>query len=481
MYLGKRERPSAATGGPNLRKVLTINPNFSDYVVLPSKINPQGSTFLIDTQADVSLIKLIACSKINLNKILDKSQIINIKGITSFIISSLGTISVKLYAKNYPLICTLHVVPDEFDIPSDGILGKDFLKQYRSRIDNDDSTLTLRVNNREIIVPIQDGPDKSTVVLPARCESIRAFHLKVSEDCVIPNQEIAPGVLIPNTIISSENPFVQVMNTNPTVQILPKNIAIVAESLNNYSVYKFQTTSEKPDRRSDLLRSVSTNANLENEDKFLELIDSFNDIFHMDGDKMSVNNFYEQKLRIADNTPVYIKNYRLPFSQKDEIKTQIKKLLDNELIEPSTSNYNSPILLVPKKGDQWRLCIDYRQVNKKLIADKYPLPRIEDILDNLGRAKYFSILDLYSGFHQIPLDENSRDVTSFSTEDGSFRWKVLPFGLNVSPNSFARMMALAFAGASPLQCFIYMDDIHSDRLLRAASLEKSSIRLPNMP
>lgn len=90
---------------------------------------------------------------------------------------------------------------------------------------------------------------------------------------------------------------------------------------------------------------------------------------------------------------------------------------------------------------------------------KFPLPRIDDILDGLGRAKYFSVLDLYSGFHQIKIHSDSRDITSFSTDKGSYRWKVLPFGLNVSPNSFARMMSMAFAGLPPEQAFLYMDDI----------------------
>lgn len=96
---------------------------------------------------------------------------------------------------------------------------------------------------------------------------------------------------------------------------------------------------------------------------------------------------------------------------------------------------------------------------KKLIPDKFPLPRIDVILDGLGKAKYFSTLDLFSGFHQIPIDEKSREITAFSTEKGIFQWKVLPFGLNIAPNSFCRMMAIAFSGLKPEQCFLYVDDI----------------------
>jgi len=102
--------------------------------------------------------------------------------------------------------------------------------------------------------------------------------------------------------------------------------------------------------------------------------------------------------------------------------------------------------------------IDYRQINKKLLSDKFPLPRIDDILDQLGRAKYFSCLELMSGFHQIELEKSSRDITSFSTSNGSYRFTRLPFGLKIAPNSFQRMMTIEFSGLDPSQAFLYMAD-----------------------
>lgn len=156
----------------------------------------------------------------------------------------------------------------------------------------------------------------------------------------------------------------------------------------------------------------------------------YQEIFALEEDKMTVNNFYTQNIRLKDDEPVYIKNYRIPHTQKTEIDRQVDIFMKNRLIEHSTSNYNCQVLIVPKKEKgKFRMCIDYRMVNKKIIADKFPLPRIDSILDGLGRASYFSKLDLFQGFHQIPLSENSRDLTSFSTDKGSFRWKVFPFAL----------------------------------------------------
>ena len=178
---------------------------------------------------------------------------------------------------------------------------------------------------------------------------------------------------------------------------------------------------------------------------------------------MTVNNFYTQEIKLKENSPTYTKNYRLPMSHKDEINKQVHNLRDHDLNETTISNYNSPIILVPKKGTQsskkYRMCIDYRKVNKNLIADKFPLPRIDEILDSLVRAKYFSVLDLFSSFHQIPIHPDSRDITSSITTNGQYRWKILQYGFNISPNSFTRMMNLAFSGLKPEQSFVYIDDI----------------------
>lgn len=151
----------------------------------------------------------------------------------------------------------------------------------------------------------------------------------------------------------------------------------------------------------------------------LSLCHNYTNVFALPDDRMTVNNFYRQKLRLKDESPVYVKNYRLPRSQKEEIERQVSKLFANDLIEPSTSSFNSPLIVVPKKSlngeKKWRMCVDFRMLNKNLIPDKFPLPRIDDILDSLGRAKYFSCLELFSGFHQIPIENESREMTAFST------------------------------------------------------------------
>lgn len=131
----------------------------------------------------------------------------------------------------------------------------------------------------------------------------------------------------------------------------------------------------------------------------MELCSKYTDISALPDDKVTVNHFYKQKLRLKNETSVYAKNYRLQKTQKDKIDRQVKKLLDNDLIEPSVSSFNSSLIVVPEKSrngeKKWRMCVDYRMLGKSLIPDKFPLPRIDDIFDSLGRAKYFSCLDLF--------------------------------------------------------------------------------------
>eukprot|EP00833_Pecoramyces_ruminatium_P008020 jgi/Orpsp1_1/1182052/evm.model.c7180000079679.1 len=116
------------------------------------------------------------------------------------------------------------------------------------------------------------------------------------------------------------------------------------------------------------------------------------------------------------------------------------KLINKKLIVPSCSEWSSPIVLVPKKNGKWRLCIDYRKVNDVTEKDSYSIPYIDEIFDSLHGAKYFTTIDLYSGYHQILMDEESVEITTFTTKYGNYQFKVMPFGLTGAPSTFQREM-----------------------------------------
>lgn len=428
--------------------------------MLDTNITKDTSTFLVDTQADISIMKYnVLISKLYLNQ----SEVITIKGITEGTIASCGTIIANIFIQGYSIEHKFHIVPNEFNIPAEGILGKDFLKRFNCIMDYNNMTLTLKLSNDTLSIPILETPHDNIILLPTRCEVFRTFKIQnFHQPQVIPPQEIAAGVFIARTIAHTANPIVRVLNTTSSVKSIPK-VLEKTENLSDYDIYTMNQNISNTDRKNQLKKILEKQIPEHAKKLCLPMCMEYHDIFALDSDQLTTNNFYKQTLRIKDGNPVYVKNYRLPKCQKEEIEKQVNKLLQSKLIEKSQSAYNSPLILVPKQtvnGEkQWRMCVDYRLVNKKLIADRFPLPRIDDILDSLGRTKYFSVLDLYSGFWQIELTEDSRDITSFSTNDGSFRWKVLPFGLSVSPSSFSRMMQLAFAGITPEQSFLYMDEM----------------------
>lgn len=127
---------------------------------------------------------------------------------------------------------------------------------------------------------------------------------------------------------------------------------------------------------------------------------------------------------------------RVPFSVRREVARQVDKMLQEGVISPSESPWSSPVVMVRKKDGTHRFCVDYRKLNSVTKRDQFPLPHIDDLLDQLGKAKYFSTLDLAAGYWQIQVHGEFQEKTAFSTPQGLFEFKVMPFGLTNAPAVF---------------------------------------------
>ncbi|CAG9128375.1 unnamed protein product [Plutella xylostella] len=246
---------------------------------------------------------------------------------------------------------------------------------------------------------------------------------------------------------------------------------------------RINTINYEPKNRTEKVVNQIRTDHMNSEEKrnILNICKDFKDIFHIDGDTFSFSNTIKHAIDTGDSPPVYTKNYRYPQVHKAEVKDQIQKLLAQKIIQPSHSPYNSPIWIVPKKLDasgrtKWRMVIDYRKLNEVSKGDKYPIPNIVDILDKLGKSKYFSTLDLASGFHQIEVDPRDVEKTAFSTEEGHFEYLRMPFGLKNAPATFQRVMDNVLTGLTEDHCLVYLDDI----IIHASSLEEHELKLRNI-
>ena len=134
-------------------------------------------------------------------------------------------------------------------------------------------------------------------------------------------------------------------------------------------------------------------------------------------------------------------------------------MLSKGIIQPSSSPWASPVVLVRKKDGSTRFCIDYRKVNAVTRKDAYPLPRVDDTLDTLAGAKWFTTLDLLSGYWQVEVEPSDKQKTAFCTPEGLYEFNVMPFGLCNAPATFQRLMDMVLAGIQWSSCLVYLDDI----------------------
>lgn len=364
----------------------------------------QRGRLLLDTGAGVNLIKDGFCTdKIKLKRphtirLGNDKHTLNYS--TTFIV----------HGKKH----TFFIIPNDFPLLEDGIIGLNFLKQHKYIITND----KLQIDND--IIRLQDTIEE----IPGNSHKI--VYTRVG------------------------NEYIRVCFINNGKQ---------------HTKLTNQISFEKNLRIGKLLEKLKLNCLEPQHAKAIKkLICSYNDIFSLETDPLPCTNLTSHIIEPKTNRPINVKSYRPPECHKIEIQNQIQEMLGKNIIESSNSPYNAPIWVVPKKLDssgkqKWRVVVDFRKLNEVTEQDAYPLPNQDDILAHLGNAKFFSALDLSSGFHQIPMDDNSKKYTAFSTTDGHFHFNRMPFGLKNAPATFQRMIDTALRGLIGKNYFVYLDDI----------------------
>ena len=270
---------------------------------------------------------------------------------------------------------------------------------------------------------------------PERRKSKQLCHINMLKKYVNRDSsfECSVGLVTPVSFPDAENEQLisedSIENLNdPDIQINSKMLS--SPRLNN----------------SDILNNLDSklgHLNPEEPDQLAQLIVDYKHLFP---DVPSKTDKIFHDVDIGDSMPIKQHPYRMSPVKKECLKEEIQYLLENDFIEPSNSEWSSPCILVPKPDGTYRLCTDYRKVNGVTKTDSFPIPRIDDCIDKIGKAKYVTKFDLLKGFWQIPLTDNAKEASAFVTPDGLFRYKVMPFGMKNSPATFQRLINSLIAG-----------------------------------
>lgn len=260
--------------------------------------------------------------------------------------------------------------------------------------------------------------------------------------------------------------------TMQTVSVPPKGLLCEMQPVSITETVKAEPTSPLE----CILDKVSISDSLTDSEsqECQELIARYQDIFSTGSTDIGSTYKVHHHIELTDPTPFKQKYRRIPPAMVEEVKQHIQELLAAGIIRPSHSPFSSNVVLVRKHDGSLRMCVDYRQLNQRTVRDNYALPRIDEILDSLSGNKYFSVLDMKSGYHQIEILETHKQRTAFTVGPlGFFEFNKMPFGLANAPATHQRLQEQCLGDLHYKTCFIYLDDViiisktvkeHLDRL-----------------
>ena len=389
-----------------------------------------------------------------------------------------------------------NILTDEFfileELPFEAIIGMDFIMKYNATfhptlktISFDSDIFTSNIKNDVFLYLTSD------VHLPPFCETMVSTksNTKFEGKGFVSNSEFLSerkSVFVGQGIISYNPKFLNLVISNLSSKTvsLPKGTIVSKINLldNDDNFYNLNIFTDELSEmhKCDNLNVATEINNLDtsnlNEDglpkdldlsdtdltanqlsKLKSLIREYNDLFSMN--KLGGAAGVTHNIDTGNHNPINIPPYRASVKEREVIEEQINDMLRKEVVRPSKSPWSFPVVMVKKKDGSLRFCIDYRKLNKITKRDVYPLPRIDDSINILGKAKFFSTFDLNSAYWQIPVNKEDREKTAFICHSGLYEFDVMPFGLSNAPATFQRFMDLIFAGIKWISCLIYLDDI----------------------
>ena len=459
-----------------------------------ARVDGIAINFLVDTGSSVTMLSTRMYNMINEKSTARLEPVeFPLAGVDGVDLEAIGTITKAITLGNIGRRQQIVVA----NISADGILGIDFLRQNRCQVclvrhvlkmdgeeilcwsgNEKQNVCRVEIQYRTLVqpqtktlVPIRitkSGQLMDTGLIEPRADLFMTKHIMAARcitDTKVPNQfmnivncgnetvELPPGF----TMGYCES--VDTIDDNPSVT---DNVQQASELHCPRTDCVMQVTQQKqevPEHVQTLLERSSRLLSDDESHELAELLSKYGEIFAKSKEDLGGTNLVKHTINTGNTPPIKQAPRRQPIEKRCIEHKEVTDMLNRGIIEPSSSPWSSPVVLVKKKSGEWRFCIDFRKVNACTIPDAYPIPRIDESLDSLSGAEWFCTMDLCSGYWQIEMDAKDKEKTAFATRMGLYQFRTMPFGLINAPATFERLMETVLRGLQWEECLVYIDDI----------------------
>lgn len=478
----------------NTRVQISLQSNFID-----TEINNQMVRTSVDSGSGVCCIRKSLYQQLYPGKLhLQPSKFPFVKGISGTLIKVDGCTNLQITIGGRSFSHTFYVIDD---IHHAFIIGIDFLKQHKctlnfatSQFESESGDCLVnfispnKIGLARLAMSVTIEPSSECLV-PVRLSQIENGGVALVESV---NSLSKEDVGLARTLVKSNygRTICRLLNPFPTAKyikagtVIGKLLPIDETSISapfsfdddddsftdksslNSTVDGANIFTNNPVNSDDILRGLGISlehSDISDEDKLkLKTFIALNrDMFALDSSELGCTSYHTHRIETGQAMPQRQYPYRVGPDQKKEIENQVGDMLKNKIIEPSDSYWAAPVILCKKKDGTFRFAIDYRKLNAVTVPQNYPLPRFEDVVDSVSanKSKIFSVLDLKAGFHQIPLDPDTKHKTTFTCHLGNYNFTRLPYGLRNAPVAFQKLMCSVLSGINFKFTLVYVDDI----------------------
>ena len=442
-------------------------------------VEGQKVRFLVDTGAEVSVISQETLQRlpttVRQRFESNKRKLVTASGEE---VEALGPVLCSISVQNRTVTDTIYAAP----FPEAAIMGMTTLVALDCQVTVagvDVVKASTSTAVRSLCTPrVHRVTAVNDVTIPAKSEMLLVgqIHGQVKPDVtylVEPDgsESLPPNMIVARTLVKPESGrcLVQVCNlsTNEIKLKQGSNVGAASQGFVAQSdeVSESQTTVNSsqplPEHLQALYDDTCNRENLSETAKagLRTLLCKHSRLFAESDDDLGRTHLVQHDIQTGEAAPIRQPPRRVPEAQREIMEEEVAKMLRQGVVEPGQSPWASPVVLVKKKDGSTRFCVDYRRLNIVTQFDAYPLPRIDETIDSLAGSKFFTTLDLLSGYWQVGLTEAARQKSAFVTRSGLYLWNVMPFGLCNAPATFERLMETVLRGLQWETCLVYLDDV----------------------